>query len=224
MSHALVRSSLLVVLIAALASPAFAFNLVTNPHFGGTLIPWSVAGNVTYDSANDATGLPGSGSAKSTFVAGGASTQLALSECIATGPGSYTLGGKVLIPNGQAVGGTGLITVSYFSNPGCTTGLLGSDFLSTGTTGSFQTLSGPITAPAGTVAIWITGQNNAAAAGTHIVNWDDFVLDNGQAPPIPVLGEWELLLLVVMIGAIGALALRRLIWDNATLATSRRRR
>lgn len=209
MSRALVRATLLVVLIAALASPALAVNLVSNPGFEGTLSPWSVAGNVTYDSTNDATGFPGSGSAKSTFVAGGASTQLALSECIATGPGSYTLGGKILIPNGQAVGGQGLITVSYFSAPGCITGLLGSDFLSTGTTGSFQTLSGPITAPAGTVAIWITGQNNAAAAGTHIVNWDDFVLDNGAAPPIPVFGGLELLMLVAVIAAIGLLALRR---------------
>src|SRR5689334_8749631 len=119
MLRSLVRPALLLVVIAALASPAFAVNLVTNQGFAGNLNGWSAAGNVTYDAANDATGVPGSGSAMSTFVASGVSTQLALSQCIASGPGSYTLGGKVLIPNGQAVGGSGLVTVSFFSNPGC---------------------------------------------------------------------------------------------------------
>jgi len=209
MRSLLLRSSLLVLLTAAVASPAFAINLVNNPSFAGSTAGWSVAGNVTYDSANDATGTPGSGSAKSTFAASGSSTQLALSQCIATGPGSYTLGGKVLIPSGQAVGGFGLVTVSYFSAPGCTTGLLGFDSLSTATTGSFQTLSGPITAPAGTVAIWITGQNSATAAGTHVVNYDDFVLDNGISPAVPMLGPFGLLALFAAIAAIGYFALRR---------------
>ena len=188
---------------------ARAFRPAPNPGFAGNLNGWSAAGNVAYDAANDATGVPGSGSAKSTFVGGGASTQLALSQCVAAGPGSYTLGGKVLIPNGQSVGGQGLVTVSFFSAPGCSTGLLTFDSVSTGTTGSFQTLSKPVTAPAGTVAIWVTGQNNAAAAGTHIVNYDDFVLDNGAAPPIPALGGWELLLLAAMIAAVGWVGVRR---------------
>ncbi len=187
MSALVIRTASFLILVLALVAPASAYNLVNNPSFAGNTNGWSVAGNVTFDASNDATGAPGSGSAQSAFVAGGASTQLALSQCIVTGPGGYTLGGKVLIPNGQAVGGQGLVTVSFFSAPGCSTGLLGSSFLSTATTGSFQTLSGPITAPAGTVAIWITGQNNAAAAGTHVVNFDDFVLDNGQPPPPPVV-------------------------------------
>jgi hypothetical protein len=209
MLRSLVRPALLVLVIAALASPAFAVNLVTNPGFAGNLNGWSASGSTVYDGANDATGGGGSGSAKNTFVASGISTTLAISQCIAAGPGSYTLGGKVLIPNGQPVSGSGDVTVSFFSAPGCTTGLLGFDSTTTSTTGSFQTLSKPVTAPAGTVAIWITGQNGAFAAGTHIVNFDDFVLDNGAAPPIPVLDPRALIVLVAVIATIGALAVRR---------------
>jgi hypothetical protein len=135
-----------------------------------------------YDAANDATGVSGSGSAKLAFAAGGPSTTVAVDQCIATGPGSYTLGGKVLIPNGQSVGGSGIITVSFFSGGNCTTGLLFFDSVSTSTTGSFQTLSKTTTAPAGTTNAWITGQNSATGAGTHTVNYDDFVLDNGSTP------------------------------------------
>lgn len=208
----LVRAVLMLVVAAAVASPTFAVNLVTNPSFAGNTNGW-VAGSTTYDAANDATGTPGSGSARSAFAASGASTLLSIHQCIATGPGSYTLGGKVLIPNGQSVTGTGIITVSYFSGPDCLTGFLSADQLSTATTGSFVTLSGPITAPAGTAHIWITGQNAANAAGTHVVNFDDFVLDNGLAANgttvVPTLGPLGLLALIAGLTAAGLLILRR---------------
>ena len=213
MGTLLVRIAFSLISTLVVASPAFAVNLVSNPGFAGSLAGWSAAGNVSFDAANDATGSPGSGSASSAFAASGSSTQLALSQCIVAGPGAYTLGGKVLIPNGQSVGGAGLVTVSFFSNPGCFSGLVGFASLSTATTGSFQTLSGPVTAPAGTVAIWITGQNNAAAAGTHVVNFDDFVLDNGVPPPppalVPALGWFGLLTLIAVLLAMGTLVLRR---------------
>lgn len=211
---ALVVRSALLALALMLASPASAFNLVSNPSFAGNTTSWTVDPTTTFDAANDATGLPGSGSAKNTFAASGSSTLLALHQCITAGPGSYTLGGKVLIPNGQNVGGSGLITVSFFSGADCTSGLLSFNSLSTSTTGSFQTLSGPITAPAGTAHIWITGQNNASAAGTHVVNFDDFVLDNGLAPPVPsaaapALGWFGLLALAAMFSALALFVLRR---------------
>lgn len=208
----IVRSVFLFALAVAVASPALAVNLVTNPSFAGNTSGWTADPSTTYDAVNDATGVPGSGSAMSTFAAGGASTLLSLSECIATGPGNYTLGGKVLIPNGQPVGGSGIITLSFFSGPDCITGFLSFTSLSTSTTGSFQTLSGPVTAPAGTAHIWITGQNSATGAGTHIVNFDDFVLDNGITPvgaPIPALGEAALLALTAVFVAMGLAALRR---------------
>ncbi len=216
MNTLVVRTASFLILVFAMVSPASAYNLVNNPTFDGSTSGWTVSSNVTYDPTNDAANYPGSGSAQSAYAAASASTQLALFECLAAGPGSYTLGGKVLIPNGQAVGGAGLITVTFFSVPTCTSGALGFSSLSTSTTGSFQTLSGPVTAPAGTVAIFITGQNNAAAAGTHVVNFDDFVLDNGQpAPPLvpapaPALGWLALLALLGATLAMGSVfALRK---------------
>ena len=199
------------VLAAVIASPAFAVNRVTNPSFAGNTTGWITDANTTFDASNDATGVPGSGSARSTFAASGSSTLLSLHQCIAAGPGNYTLGGKVLIPNEQSVGGSGVITVSFFSGPDCATGFISFTSLSTSTTGSFQTLSGPITAPGGTAHIWITGQNSATGAGTHIVNFDDFVLDDGLPAQnaIPVLGPLGLLALMGGLAAAGLLILRR---------------
>lgn len=203
------RSTVLFLLVATMASPMLAVNLVQNPSFAGNTTGWVTSSDVTYDAANDGTGVPGSGSARSAFIASASSTELALYQCIAAGPGNYTLGGKILIPSGQAVSGAGLITVSFFSGPDCSTGLIGFTSLSTSTTGSFQTLSGPITAPAGTAHIWITGQNNALAAGTHVVNFDDFVLDNGISAAVPALGPFALLALIAAMAAIGFFVLRR---------------
>ncbi len=190
----------------ALTSPLFAVNLVTNPSFAGNLAGWNPNAS-TFDATADATGTPGSGSARNSFAASGASTALAIDQCIATGPGSYTLGGKVFIPNGQAVGGAGQISVSWFSGPNCTSGFLSFNVLSTSTTGSFQTLSGSVVAPAGTTHAWVTGQNQANSAGTHVVNWDDFVLDNGIAP-VPTLGLFGLIATTLVLAAAGLLAFR----------------
>lgn len=214
MSAFAIRIAFLWLLVAAFAPSAFAVNLAVNPSFAGNLNGWVASSDVTYDSANDATGVPGSGSAQSAYAAAGSSTELAIYQCIAAGPGTYTLGGKVLIPNGQAVAGSGIILVSFFSGSDCSTGYLNSSTLSTSTTGSFQTLSGPVTAPATTTHIWITGQNSATAAGTHVVNFDDFVLDNGAAPlgppaPTPALGWLALLALVLAFSAMGTVILKR---------------
>lgn len=207
-----VLTALLLGLVAIASSPALAVNLVTNPGFAGNLTGWTIGGTVVYDGANDATGVPGSGSAQTTFVAVAPSTALEIHQCIATGPGNYTLGGKVLIPNGQSVTSTGFVTVSYFSGGNCTTGFISASTLSTSTPGSWQTLSGPITAPAGTTNIWITGQNGSNAAGTSVVRFDDFVLDNGlgaQATDVPTLGSSGLLALLAGLGAAGLLVLRK---------------
>lgn len=202
-------SALVIVLAAAIASPALAVNLLTNPSFAGDTTGWVTDASTTFDGVNDATGAPGSGSAQNTFVASGSSTLLALHQCVAAGPGNYTLGGKILIPNGQAVGGAGLITVSFFSGADCTTGFLTFSSLSSSTTGSFATVSGPITAPAGTAHIWVTGQNNATGAGTHIVDFDDFVLDDGVGANVPTLGPLGFVALFAALVGIGLLVLKR---------------
>ena len=199
----------MVVLLLVVASPTFAVNLVFNPSFSGNTLGWNLNPSTTYDASNDATGGSGSGSARLPFVAGSASTTVAVDQCIATGPGTYTLGGKVLIPNGQSVGGSGIITISFFSGGNCTTGLLFFDSLSTSATGSFVTLSKTTTAPAGTTHAWITGQNFASGAGTHTVNYDDFVLDNGVSASIPALGRFGLLAMMLALAGVALLALRQ---------------
>lgn len=182
-------------LLVPLASPLLAANLVVNPSFNGNLTGWN-PNLSTFDGTVDATGTPGSGSARNSFNAVAPSTTVAIDQCIATGPGTYTLGGKVFIPNGQAITGSGFVTVSFFSGPDCTTGFLTSSSLTASTTGSFVTLSGPVTAPAGTAHAWVTGQNSAGAAGTFVVNFDDFVFDNGVALPTTPLpnSAWLMLL------------------------------
>jgi hypothetical protein len=199
----------MIVLLLVVASPIFAVNLVNNPGFQGNTTGWNLNPSTTFDASNDATGVPGSGSARLPFAAGSPSTTLAVDQCITTGPGTYTLGGKILIPNGQSVGGSGLITVSFFSGGNCTTGLLFFDSLSTATTGSFQTLSKTTTAPAGTTNAWITGQNSASAAGTHTVNYDDFVFDNGVSPNVPALGRFGLLAMMISLAGLALVALRQ---------------
>lgn len=143
------------VMSQGLASPLSAANLVTNPSFAGNLDGWLAAAPLTFDAGVDATGVVGSGSARHSFDAGGLSTESALSQCIPTGPGDYYLSGKVLIPTGQALGGSGIILVSFFSGADCST-FLDFDSMSTDTIGSFVTLSKVVTAPPGTGAIWLS--------------------------------------------------------------------
>jgi hypothetical protein len=206
-----VRSVLWFLLVVTAAMPGFAVNLAVNPSFAGDTTGWVIGGAVVFDPAVDSTGVVGSGSAKSTFVAVAPSTGLAIHQCIAIGPGTYTFGGKVFVPSGQPVSGAGLITVSWFSGPDCVTGFLSANSVSSGVTGSFQTLSsGPIVAPAGAAHAWLTGQNNASGAGTHIFNFDDFVFDNGLAPvATPTLGPLALFAMGVVLAGIALVALRR---------------
>jgi len=218
--RALIRRVLLFTLFTTIASPGLAVNLVTNPSFAGNLTGWMTGWNydtgTTFDPANDATGVPGSGSAKNTFVfpvVGNA--VFAIGQCIAAGPGTYTLGGNVLIPSGQAAGGWGNIFVEFSPTPGCrpANGFLPpySVGVGTSTTGSFQTLSRQVTAPEGTVSILISGQSNPSTTGTHTVNFDDFVLDNGLAAPaaVPALGPLGLLALLAAMAVTGFSLLRR---------------
>lgn len=212
MRAVIVRCALSVVFVLAIAAPASTANLVTNPSLAGDLTGWTTSTFTSFDGANDATGQPGSGSARHAYPATISGTSLALHQCIAAGPGNYTLGAKVLIPNGQAVGGEGLVTVSFFSGADCSTGFLSGSALSSSTTGSWETLSGLVTAPAGTAHIWISGQHYVAAPGTHIANLDDFVLDDEpvvEPTGIPVLGSLGLLVLICALAAAGLLVHRR---------------
>ncbi|HXA17798.1 MAG TPA: hypothetical protein VN380_12450 [Thermoanaerobaculia bacterium] len=70
-------------------------------------------------------------------------------------------------------------------------------------------LSKSTTAPPGTTNGWITGQNSATGAGTHTVNYDDFVLDNGVSPNVPALGRFCLLATMIALAGMVLVALRQ---------------
>jgi hypothetical protein len=198
--------SILFLLLAGLASPLFAVNLVTNPSFNGSLFGWTLPGASTvYDATIDATGVPGSGSARSTTTV--AVNQTALSQCIAVVPGTYTLSGKVFIPSGQSTTGQGIIGVTWFGGANCSSGpVLGFLTLPVATTGSFVTVSLPTTAPPGTTFAFVNAQHLSISNGTHVVNFDDISLDNGVPAPVPALEPSAMLVLMLALAALGAAA------------------
>jgi hypothetical protein len=215
------RLALLFILAGSIASPAVAVNLVVNPSFAGDTTGWELGRAVAFAPV-DATGVAGSGSAVSSLFNFDIlpTTELAISQCITTGPGNYTFGGKVLLPLDspvfQLAGVFGIIHASYFSGADCSTGFLGGASVGTGVRGSFQTLSAPITAPAGTTHIQITGINSVNRPGRHYVIFDDLVLDKGEPDipalgpsDIPALGPFGYLALIVALAAMGIFVLRR---------------
>ncbi|MDA8431539.1 MAG: hypothetical protein M0Z60_01095, partial [Nitrospiraceae bacterium] len=185
---------------------AFAVNLLQNPHFNGDLSGWN-AGTSTYDAALDATGVSGSGSAQSVFNATQPSTLLSIDQCLTNFvPGqSYYFGGKVYMPSGQSVQGTGAVVVSWFTGNDCATGFI--SYAQVGTsfgdpTGIWTPLDhAQVTIPANAASVWVSGQNGIAASGTHQTNFDDmYFSDTPPTPPAPVpaMDEWGMMLFVVL--------------------------
>ncbi len=203
---------------AFFSGSALAANLLQNPHFAGDLSGWN-AGISTYDGTLDATGVVGSGSAKHVFVNnfnGGAGT-VALSQCL-TGfvPGqSYIFGGKVYMPSGQAIEGTGSIVVSWFTGTDCTTGLISSANVGTsfGATTDVWTplVHSAVTIPANARSVWFSGQNGAASAGSHQTNFDDMYFSDAAvaATPVPTLNDWGMIFFMLAAGFYSVRILRR---------------
>jgi hypothetical protein len=193
--------------LIAVASPLLGADLVTNSSFNGSLSGWVVDSGTTYDPTLDATGTPGSGSARSVVAVVGYTP--AVSQCIAAVPGIYTLSGKVLVP-AQPTVGSAEIDVTWFGGPNCSGLDLGGIGLnSTATTGSFISLSTLGTAPPGTVSALVSGQNVSNSGATHIANFDDIVLDGPPSTNVPALGPFERIALMLMLAALGAWILRR---------------
>jgi hypothetical protein len=203
-------------ILIGLAGVAFAGNLATNPSFNGNLSGWIADPSTTYDASLDATGTPGSGSAKSIFNASGNSTLLAIYQCL---PGviipgqTYTFGGKVFIPSAQLITGGGLVTISWFSGADCTSGFISASQLLTTSTGSWIALdSASLIAPPGATTVWLTGQNRADSAGSHQVNYDDMYVDGPsamQTTSAPTMTEWGMIILVILLGIGSIYYLRR---------------
>src|SRR5438105_5057982 len=71
--------------------------------------------STTFDDTTDGTGIPGSGSARNASTFSG--NTIALAQCIAVVPGTYTLGAKMFIPSGQTVTGIAVVGVTWADGP-----------------------------------------------------------------------------------------------------------
>jgi hypothetical protein len=208
---------LLFLLAGSIAPRVIAVNLVVNPSFAGNMSGWTIPPGTIFDGARDATGVPGSGSARvsTEFIDFAPFGRSGPSQCIAAGPGSYTLGGKIDAGCQGGCGNSGgAIEVLYFSGTDCTTALIGSDGgVRASTPAYFQALSKTIIAPAGTTHILITAKvfglsGFRVGLGIFSGNFDDFVLDK-DAEIIPAIEPSGLLALILAVAAIGTFVLRR---------------
>jgi len=131
-------SALLTALLLALAAPAFAQNLVQNPDFNATLVPWTQylssapdpagAGTATWVASPDIVGNAASGSAAITIAASPAAPNAAsgIGECFAFAGGTLVstinYGASFRLPSTNAPdgGANATIEIRLFSDNACT--------------------------------------------------------------------------------------------------------
>ena len=163
-------ASLGVVCLAS-ALPAFAQNLLLNPHFDGTLAPW-ISSDSIYDADHSATN-DGTGSAIGTVsntVSPGVSV---LQQCVGgIVPGMpYLFGGEMRIPPAGARAGAGRVRVEWHAASNCTDGAI-----------SFKDTS-PLSLPPGPTATWVMLQGgDIAPAGANDARLIVLVEDDGALP------------------------------------------
>ena len=181
--------------LSLLSLDTFAFNQLVNPTFDTNTSGWVLedpASSTLAWSPIDAGGSPSSGSALITNTSVGPGNGTGIFQCVTsvTAGASYTFGGKILWPTGQATTGSMQIGLRWRAGPNCTGSVLGSQprVSINSATGAWVTLtSGVQVAPAGTVsADFIAFPSKQQAGGSLFGNFDDLLFDNGlPAPPVP---------------------------------------
>jgi len=136
--------------LAGGAAATFAQNLLANPDFDdlAALGPWFTNATGTWEVGADATGctLSGSASGTSALAAGGNQFLEMHSECIAIDGGSTsTLWFGELYRTGATVWAR--MTGQFFSDAGCSSFLQYSGSVASGTSPSWQRLSGSVSVP-----------------------------------------------------------------------------
>ncbi len=168
-----------------LAAAAAGQNLLTNGSFNGGLGSWDYNGSTTsYDATLDGTAVSGSGSMKATVP--GATGITVANQCVAvTGSTQYKVGGKVLIPSGQATSAAGYFWVGFYSGQGCGN-WLGKNWDSpwVTTAGSWaSTDTGFVTSPPDAESMYVslgaTNMGDPGAANVQ-VNFDDVYATAGD--------------------------------------------
>jgi hypothetical protein len=165
--------AILGIVCAALSAPAAAQNFLQNPHFDGTLDPWTPF-DATFDADHSAT-ADGTGSA---FVSvpdsnGIGNFALVLQQCV-TGivPGAtYSFGGTMRIPFDQAAAGNGLVVAEWHTASDCSDSPLPSP------------ATDPLSNPPGPTDTWVPlARTSAAPAGAIAANLIVLVANDGPLP------------------------------------------
>ena len=156
-----------------------------NGDFDSNTSNWAVedAGSATLAwSPLDANNSSSSGSILITNTSVGASNGSGVIQCVTgiTAGASYTFGGKVLFPTGQARTGELQIGLRWRDGANCTGNVLGSQpRVSMNTPGAawVPLVSGTLVAPSGTVsADFIAFPTKIEAGGTLVGNFDDLTI------------------------------------------------
>lgn len=202
----------LMALLSFLALPAFAQNLVQNPNFNTTLVPWTQflssapdpagAGSATWVPSPDADGNPGSGSAAINIAAAPAAQNAAsgIDECVpfaSTLVSSVNYGVSVRLPTTDPTdgGANATIEMRLFSDGACGNfisgagGSQGQDIVSgIPNNATWYTLSDPNFQPAvpvtaASVQVRAYLRKTGASANAYDANFDKvFVFLNGSTP------------------------------------------
>ncbi len=100
--------------------------------------------------------------------------------------------------------------MTWFGGSNCSSGpVLGFNTATVATTGSFVTVSTPSVAPPGTTFAFVNGQHLSFSSATHVVNFDDIILDDGTPANVPSLSPFALVALMLTLAVLGVLILRR---------------
>jgi hypothetical protein len=207
------------------AGSAGAVNLLVNPDFATTVVGWAAESEATLAwSPVDATGSPTSGSALIANISAGAQNGTGIVQCVdgVIAGATYTFGGRVLFPPGQARTGEMQIGLRWLSAPNCGGSVVGSQpRLNTNTPQSVWVLltSAPLVAPPGALsAQFVAFPSKVEAGGQLVGQFDDLLFDGPPPPPppppiaatdVPVLPPLMLVLLAALLGVVGALRIGR---------------
>jgi len=202
----------LTALLSLLSLPAFAQNLVQNPNFNATLVPWTQflssapdpagAGTATWVPSPDADNNAGSGSAAVTIAAAPAATNAAsgIDECVpfaSTLVSTVNYGASVRLPAADPAdgGANATIEIRLFSDSACTNfisgagGSQGQDIVAgIPNNATWYALGDPNFQPAtpvtaASVQVRAYLRKTGASANAYNANFDKvFVFLNGSTP------------------------------------------
>jgi len=173
---------------ALAAAPIDAQNLVRNGTFDTDVSDWPTGGPAAQVSwsPQDANGSPSSGSALIANVSTGPSNGEGIQQCV-SGPGivagvSYTYGGKVRVPSGQARTGFVMFGLRWYASPDCSGNAEDQPRVDTRVLGAWISLEDVSVAPAGSRSVEVLAFPSKAEAGGELhALFDDIFLLPGVA-------------------------------------------